>query len=186
MDRPAATASVDPVAQPSAYQAMLLALLGADDPAVVQGATPAAARRIVDDAGRMLRMKPAPEEWSVLEVIGHVLDGELMASGRYRWILSHDRPPLMPYDQDRFAEHLRHNDAEPEELIRPLEALIAANIGLWHRVPVAERARYGIHQERGPESYDLTFRLDAGHHRFHLAQARDTLVTLRSAPQETR
>jgi hypothetical protein len=33
----------------------------------------------------------------------------------------------------------------------------------------------GIHEERGPESYDLTFRLIAGHDRIHLAQARESL-----------
>ena len=31
---------VDPVAQPDSYQRMLLGLLGADDPALVQAATP--------------------------------------------------------------------------------------------------------------------------------------------------
>lgn len=35
--------------------------------------------------------------------------------------------------------------------------------------------------ERGPESYELTFRLIAGHDRFHLAQAERTLATIRGA-----
>ena len=113
MHESAATASVDPVAQPSAYQTMLLTLLGADDPAIVQRSTPAAAREVLADAGRLLRTRPAPEEWSVLEVIGHLLDGELMASGRYRWILAHDRPPLMPYDQDKFAKRCATTTRSP-------------------------------------------------------------------------
>jgi hypothetical protein len=33
----------------------------------------------------------------------------------------------------------------------------------------------GIHEERGPESFDLTFRLIAGHDRNHLRQARRIL-----------
>jgi hypothetical protein len=33
----------------------------------------------------------------------------------------------------------------------------------------------GIHSERGPESYELSFRLLAGHDLFHLGQMRRTL-----------
>jgi hypothetical protein len=33
----------------------------------------------------------------------------------------------------------------------------------------------GLHAERGPESFDLLFRMIAGHDRFHLAQARRAL-----------
>jgi hypothetical protein len=32
-----------------------------------------------------------------------------------------------------------------------------------------------MHEERGPESFDLLFRMIAGHDRFHLAQARRAL-----------
>jgi hypothetical protein len=35
-----------------------------------------------------------------------------------------------------------------------------------------------VHAERGPESYELTFRLIAGHDRFHLAQARRALAAV--------
>ena len=177
-------ATIDPVPEPSAYQSLLLSLLGADDPAAVQREAPAALRAVARDAGSLLRARPAPGEWSVLEVIGHILDGEIMASGRYRWILAHDEPAIMPYDQDLFAARLRHNEAEPEELIPPFEALSAANLALWDRIPVEERARFGIHQERGPESYEMTFRLEAGHIRLHLAQARETIAALRAGREK--
>jgi len=37
-----------------------------------------------------------------------------------------------------------------------------------------------MHAERGPESYDLMFRMLAGHDRFHLNQMRETLRQLRA------
>ena len=37
-----------------------------------------------------------------------------------------------------------------------------------------------MHAERGPESYELMFRMLAGHDRFHLNQMRDTLRQLRA------
>lgn len=46
----------------------------------------------------------------------------------------------------------------------------AANLWPWERTPESDRARIGIHSERAPKSYDLSFRLIAGHGLFHLGQ----------------
>jgi len=169
---------VDPVSDAAAYQRLLIGLLGADDPAVVQGSTPAELRQLVVDAGQYLRRRPAAAEWSVLELIGHIADAEMVSTGRYRWILAHDEPEILPYDQDLWVERLRENELEPADLLAPFEALRAANLALWRRTPVGERTRFGIHRERGPESYELTFRLIAGHDRFHVTQARQTLAAI--------
>jgi hypothetical protein len=37
-----------------------------------------------------------------------------------------------------------------------------------------------MHQERGPESYDLAFRMIAGHDRLHVAQAERALAEVRA------
>ena len=50
------------------------------------------------------------------------------------------------------------------------EALRRANLALWARTPVEQRDRFGIHRERGPESYGLTFTLAGGHDRFSIDQ----------------
>jgi hypothetical protein len=168
----------DPVANPAEYQQLLLSLLGNDDPSQVQRETPAELRALIRDAGPNLRTRPEPAEWSVLECVGHVADAELVSSARYRWILAHDRPPLVPYDQDLWVDRLRHGEADPEDLLRVFEPLREANLSLWARTSSEERARVGIHQERGPESYELTFRLVAGHDQFHMAQARRALERL--------
>lgn len=173
--------SPDPIAEPNAYQEMLLGLLGEDDPAAVQSGTLTELPALITAAGPNLRTPPAPLEWSVVELLGHIADAELVASGRYRWILAHDTPPIPGYDQDLWASRLNHRDADPAELIALHAALRTANLALWRRTPVEERSRYGIHAERGPESYELTFRLIAGHDRFHVAQARRTLEQVRAA-----
>jgi hypothetical protein len=50
---------------------------------------------------------------------------------------------------------------------------------LWATRKPEEFDRVGIHRERGPESYELTVRLLAGHDRFHIAQIERTLAALR-------
>jgi hypothetical protein len=169
-------ASPDPVSDPSGYQRHLLGLLGDDDPAEVQASSPAAWRALVEEADDRVGTTPEPGEWSVLGCLAHAFDAEIVSSARYRWILAHDEPPLIGYDQDLWVDRLhRGRDEHPAELLSTLEALRAANLALWRRTPEGDRARFGVHAERGPESYDLTFRLIAGHDRFHLAQARRAL-----------
>jgi hypothetical protein len=174
------TTTVQAPPEAIAYQQQLLGLLGDDDPAEVQAATPGAIRALLAGAGADLRTRPEPAEWSVLECIGHIVDAELVSSGRYRFILAHDRPDLPGYDQDAWAQAFHHNEADPAQLLTPFEALRAANLALWRRSSAADRARVGLHRERGPESYELTFRMIAGHDRFHLDQARETLASIRA------
>jgi hypothetical protein len=170
---------VDPVVQPDSYQRLLLGLLGTDDPAAIQAETPAALRTLLADAGAALRSRPEPKEWSVYECVAHIADAELVVGGRYRWILAHDQPELLPYDQDLWIDRLHPGDEEPADLLATFEALRKSNLDLWRRTPLDQRSRFGLHRERGPESYELTFKLLAGHDRFHLAQARRALEAVR-------
>ena len=109
--------SPDPIDEPSAYQEMLVGLVGSDDPAEVQAATPGLIRELVAQAGDDLRTRPEPREWSVLECVAHILDAEIVVSGRYRWILAHDQPELIGYDQDLWVDHLHQPVEGPDELV---------------------------------------------------------------------
>jgi len=166
--------------EPNDYQRMLLDRLGDRDPRESQAQTPALIRKLVTDAGDDVRTKPAPGEWSVFECIGHIADDEWVVGARYRWILSHDRPEIAPFDQDLFVDRLHTNSGETiDELLELFEALRRANLRLWRSSPEADRYRLGIHAERGLESYGLNFRLIAGHDLVHMDQARAALDRVR-------
>ncbi|MDQ6882950.1 MAG: DinB family protein [Candidatus Dormibacteraeota bacterium] len=172
---------VPDLAAAAAYQQQLLALLGPDDPATVQSQTQGELRTMLQEAAQDKRTRPAPKEWSVLELLGHVADAELVISGRYRWALAQSGTTVGGYDQDLWVQNLRHNDKEPEELLEAFTALRTANLKLWRRASPDDRTRLVMHDERGPENYDLMFRMLAGHDRFHLNQMRQTLRQVRSA-----
>ena len=162
-----------------AYQAELLALVGDNDPEEIQRRTPDALRDLVAEAGAAARVKPASGEFSLVELIGHLVDAQLVSFTRYRWILAHDEPPLPGYEQDDWVRVGGYADADPARLIDLFEAVQRANVDLWRRTPVAERSRVGLHAERGPESYELTFTMMAGHDLLHLDQARRTIAAVK-------
>ena len=174
-------ATPDPVSDPQGYQQALLSFLGEDDPAVAQAQTAAALREIVEQADDDLRTRPAPHEWSALEAIAHIVQAEIVYSGRYRWIVAHDAPPLIGYDQDLWVDRLHANQDDPAVLLGVFDALRRSNLDLWSRATDEERARVGMHGERGPESFDLSFRLIAGHDRLHGEQARRAFDAVRSS-----
>ena len=124
------------------------------------------------------RRRPNPARargWSAVECLGHVCDAELVASGPYRWAIAHDEPPLLGYDQDLWVERPEPRARRPRGLLNLFGALRLANLALWSRSTSEQRARVGMHAERGPGGVDLMFRLLAGHDQFHLAQARRAL-----------
>jgi hypothetical protein len=162
------------------YRKPALDALGSDDPFEAQEVEFEGWRQLIEDAGDDLRERPSDEEWSVVELLGHITDSELVTSGRYRWALAEKEPPLQSFDQEAWSDQFNHRSDDPELLLTLFGALRLANLDLWERTPSEDRGRFGIHAERGPESYDLLFRLQAGHGRMHLAQAKAALAQARS------
>jgi hypothetical protein len=171
---------VDPVAEADEYRKMLLGLLGDRDPAQVQAELADQLDAVIKEAGSRLRTRPAPGDWSVLEVLGHILDAEITSAARYRWILAQDEPTLIGYDQDRWVERLHSLDEDPQEMLSLFGVLRRSHLQLWAGASEVDRARFGVHTERGPESFDLLFRLIAGHGLFHLGQMKRTLAQVAS------
>ena len=156
---------------------MMLELAGDGDPADLQAATGEQVHAILDEVGPALRQSPAEGEWSVLELLGHLVDAELIMSARYRWVIAEDEPEIVAYDQDLWVSRLRHNDGDPAALLATFQAVRDANLALW-RSPATLRRRWGTHNERGQESFEMMFRMTAGHSIFHVEQMRRTMAAL--------
>jgi hypothetical protein len=163
-----------------AYRKPVLDALGRDDAIEVQEAEFEAWQELIEEAGDDLRERPADEEWSVVELLGHMTDSELVTSARYRWVLAEPEPALQGYDQEAWTDTFNHRSDDPDLLLTLFGALRIANLDLWERTAPEERSRFGIHAERGPESFELLFKLQAGHGRVHLAQARAALAEVQN------
>lgn len=155
----------------AAYTAALLDLLGDRDPIkVMQGLLPALRAATDGLSDEALRRPEAPGKWSILEVIQHLADSELVYGYRLRAIVAEDDPAIAGYDQNKWAERLRYNDENLADALDELAVLRRRNLRFLERLRDDEWERAGLHSERGRESVRRVARLLAAHDLAHLRQ----------------
>lgn len=156
-----------------AYVDALLDLVGNRDPVAVMAEQTAALAGLVDgmdDAA--LRTPERPGKWSVIEVLAHLADTEMVYAWRYRLILAQDRPPITGFDQDAWAASFRYREQALDRTLERIRVARDANLDLLRTLTPAQWARDGLHTERGPESVRRTAELGAGHDILHCNQIR--------------
>jgi hypothetical protein len=155
----------------AAYVRALLDLLGSRDPLeVMTELLTWLDVRLRGIAEPLLRRAEAPGKWSVIQVIQHLADSELVAGYRIRMMLSQDRPLLPGYDQDRWAGEFQYDQVPLTVALNQLRGLRAANLLLWKRLTPQQLERVGIHSERGPESVRHLLQLMGAHDLVHRRQ----------------
>lgn len=169
----------DPVLEPEAYQKALVALLGDQDALDVLTST---ADRIYDLtrglSDEQLKARPEPEEWSATEILGHMFDAEIVASFRWRLTLAQDNVAYPGYDQDKWTG-LAHPPFA--QMLASYRAIRESNIFLMRWTAREMWGKSGLHAERGPESFELSVLLIAGHDLAHLKQLEQTVATVTGA-----
>ncbi len=95
-----------------------------------------------------------PGEWSVRQNVHHLPDSHMNAFIRLKLILSEERPPLKPYDQDAWAR-LPDVDGTPVSVsLRLLSALHERWCVLWESLTDAQWQRVGFHPDNGEMSVE--------------------------------
>ena len=87
------------------------------------------------------------DEWSGLEVLGHVADTADVFAERVRRIAAEDRPKLPNMDQDKVHAERKNNAREPMEFAKRIQAAHGEIVRILSTH--ANRARLGIHEEQG-------------------------------------
>jgi hypothetical protein len=155
----------------TAYREAVLAILGERDPVVVLSELPewlARRTRGLDDT--RARRPELPGKWSVVEVVAHLTDAELVHSYRTRMTVAEQEPPLPGYDQDGWALEFHYATADLTATLAFLTHLREWNLAYWRTLTPAQLSRVGHHSERGPESAGTYLRLAAGHDLVHRRQ----------------
>jgi uncharacterized damage-inducible protein DinB len=140
-------------------------------------AAPAAIRRTVRRASRQrLARRPAPREWSVIEVLGHLLDAEVTLAFRMRKLAAEPGGVIVAWDQERWTDGLRHRRGDARTLLDAYAALRAANVEQLRRLTPSQRAAASRHPEYGRLRVSDMLAHWAEHDLNHLEQIRGALA----------
>jgi DinB superfamily len=155
----------------NSYVEAMLALVGDRDPLAMLPHGPSGVMSAIAGLADAQLRKPEREgKWSIIEVIQHMADAELVTAFRLRMIVAHDRPAISGYDQDLWSRNLRYAAAGLEETLDQLRLLRSINLRLVNSLSTEERNRVGIHAERGPESVNRLMTMMAAHDIVHTRQ----------------
>ncbi len=158
------------------YTQRLLSYGDGKDPLRLQQAAPGKlAALLKGKTGKQLMRRPAPDKWSVAEILAHLADAELAISWRLRQVLANNAIPIQAYDQDLWAKTFNYARRDPRQSLANFRALREANIALLKSVPRKLWENYGVHAERGNESVNHIVKMVAGHDLNHLQQIQKIL-----------
>jgi hypothetical protein len=162
---------------PQQYTARILGHVDGQEPLAVQAATAdRLARLIAGVSTAELRRRPAPQTWSVGEILAHLADAEIVGGFRIRFILGSPGAPIVAYDQDRWAASGHYDQRDPFRTLEQFRVLREANLALLKSLDAGQWKQYGIHSERGQESIEVIVRMFAGHDINHLRQIEQILT----------
>ncbi|MGA8503313.1 MAG: DinB family protein, partial [Candidatus Sulfotelmatobacter sp.] len=120
-------------------------------------------RRLRDVAPQDLIRRPAPEKWSIAEIVAHLADAELATGWRLRNMLANPGVALTWWDQAVWAERLGYAQQEASLSAGVFRALRESNLRVLESVPRARWVEcYGVHEVRGRQTVEEFVRLEAG------------------------
>lgn len=111
--------------------------------------------------------RPKPAEWSIKEVLGHIVDTERVFSYRATCIARGDTTPLPSFDQDAYVHAANFNARSVASLLDEFTALRYANLHTFHALTEPELLRRGTASSSPVSVRSLLYML-AGHVLHHI------------------
>jgi hypothetical protein len=120
---------------------------------------------------KILRYKPSPDKWCILEILGHLADVEIVFGYRIRQILADPKSTVVPMDQEAWARNLGCLETPPAEMIALYGVNRHANLQILRRLKVADLEKAVFHPQlnRDLRLAEIVERLDT-HSAKHLNQ----------------
>jgi hypothetical protein len=153
------------------YTQRILANAQGQDPIKLQSATPKKLTHLIKGVPTAkLRKRPAPDKWSVAEILAHLADVEIVIGWRMRSILGAPGTPVQAYDQNAWVTAGHYEKRDPRKSVELHRVVREANLALVKSLSPDQRKHYGQHAERGQESIEHIVRMVAGHDINHIRQ----------------
>lgn len=156
---------------PQQYTQRILSHAQGQDAIKLQGTTNKKLARLIEGISTAkLRKRPAPDKWSVAEILAHVADAEIVIGWRMRLILGAPGTPIAAFDQNAWVSSGHYEKRDPRKSIELHRVVREANLALLKSLTPEQWKQYGQHAERGQESIEQIVQMMAGHDLNHLQQ----------------
>jgi hypothetical protein len=166
---------------PQQYTARILSYMEGKQPLKVQAATAKKLASLIKGVPTAkLRKRPAPEKWSVAEILAHLADTEIAGGWRMRLILGAPGTPVAAFDQDSWVTAGHYEKRDPRKAVEQFRVLREANLALLKSLKPDQWKHFGIHSERGEESIERIAKMFAGHDLNHVQQIERILAPKKS------
>jgi len=153
------------------YRQRMFSHLDGKDPLTLQAAAPARLAKLLKGVSpAKARKRPAPNKWSIAEIVAHIADTELVGGYRIRAILGAPGTQIIGFDQDAWVTALHYEKRDLKKSFEQYRALREANLALLKSLTPEQWKHYGIHNERGQESVETVVKMFAGHDINHFQQ----------------
>jgi hypothetical protein len=117
--------------------------------------------------------KPAPDEWSVHEILVHMGDSESMAALRLRKLVAEPGTTLMAYEESRWAGTLNYKDQNPDDSLQIIRLARQTTYRLLKSLPETVFEHSVTHPEMSdPYTFDTWLGIYARHIPDHVDQMR--------------
>jgi hypothetical protein len=164
------------------YKTRISGMAAGKDPLKIQSTTIAHIERLIHGvSNEKLAQRPAPDKWSIAEILAHLSETELVGGYRMRSVLGAPGCAIIGFDQDSWASAGKYSKRDPHKSLQLFRVLREANLDLLASLDPPQWKHYGNHSERGEESIERIALMYAGHDLNHISQIEAILGKTASA-----
>ncbi|PPD57428.1 DinB family protein [Dehalogenimonas etheniformans] len=125
---------------------------------------------------KIVDWKPGQGEWSVRQVVFHVVDGEANYYLRIRKAIAEPGGTVIAYDQNKWTDHFDYPGRSIEEGLRLFRLLRTSTYQLMAQLPDSAWANTVQHSERGTLTLENLLNGTESHVLEHLRQIQDNVT----------
>src|SRR5215469_1935146 len=121
---------------PQQYTQRILGNIEGKEPLLVQRETAKKLAKLIRGLNKkQLTRKPAPDKWSIAEILAHLADAEIVGSWRMRHVIGNNAAAIQPFDQNVWASTFAYAHREPRQSLEIFRALRENNLAMLKGLP---------------------------------------------------
>jgi hypothetical protein len=131
----------------------------------------------------MWQFRPAPDRWTIHEIIVHIADSEVNSYVRCRRFLAEPGSTVLGYDEGRWAHELKYHDQSPEDALELFRWLRKKTYLLVKDLPEPAWANKVNHSENGWMTLDDWLITYEDHIPAHIRQMQENYADWKGQPR---